>query len=70
MVAENIVTAVSRPVEFAGHPLQLGASIGIAIFPDHTGDVQTLIRAADQAMYRVKKSKKGTFAFAVPETAP
>jgi len=70
MVAENIVTAVSRPVEFAGHPLQLGASIGIAIFPDHTGDVQTLIRAADQAMYRVKKSKKGTFAFAVQETAP
>jgi diguanylate cyclase (GGDEF)-like protein len=62
-VAENIVVALARPIEVAGYVARLGASIGIALYPDHTGDVATMRGIADRAMYKVKKSGKGDFAF-------
>ena len=43
-----------------------GASIVIALFPDHADDEQGLRRAADAAMYSVKRSGKNRFAFAAP----
>lgn len=69
LVAENITVALSRSMEVMGQSLSLGASIGIAIFPDHTGDVHAMRGIADQAMYQVKKSGKGTSAFIEPEEA-
>lgn len=63
VVAENIGSALARPFAVADLELQLGASIGIAVFPDHTGDVDAMRRVADQAMYQVKKSGKGAAAF-------
>jgi GGDEF domain-containing protein len=39
------------------------ASIGIASFPDLVGDYQRLVAAADEAMYRVKRSGKNGYAF-------
>jgi diguanylate cyclase (GGDEF)-like protein len=38
--------------------VEIGASLGIAIFPDHAGDCDALIRAADQAMYAAKRAGK------------
>jgi diguanylate cyclase (GGDEF)-like protein len=38
--------------------VEIGASLGIAIFPDHAGDCDALIRAADQAMYAAKRGGK------------
>lgn len=63
-VAEKIVAAVSLPVAFAGHSLRVGASIGIALFPDHGDSMEVLRQAADSAMYRVKKAGKNGFGFA------
>lgn len=63
-VAENIGGILSRPFEITSDSVRLGASIGIAVFPDQTGEPATMRHLADQAMYRVKKSGKGTFAFA------
>jgi diguanylate cyclase (GGDEF)-like protein len=65
-VAEKIVAAVSLPVAFAGHSLRVGASIGIALFPEHGVSMEALRQAADCAMYRVKKAGKNGFVFAGP----
>jgi diguanylate cyclase (GGDEF)-like protein len=69
-VAGKLIASISQPVEFGGRSLAVGASIGIAIFPDHAEDVESLYRLADHAMYRVKKSGKNTYAFADGEMLP
>lgn len=62
-VARNIGNLLSRPIEVPGNVVYSAASIGIAIYPDHTGNVESMRHVADQAMYRVKRSGKGSFAF-------
>ncbi|MDR2925584.1 MAG: sensor domain-containing diguanylate cyclase [Azoarcus sp.] len=44
--------------------INVSASIGIAVFPDHGNDETALIHAADKAMYSVKRSGKNAYAFA------
>lgn len=68
LVAGNIGTALARPIEALGSVVYSGASIGIALYPDHTGNVDAMRHVADQAMYRVKRSGKGHYAFVDPET--
>jgi predicted signal transduction protein with EAL and GGDEF domain len=54
MLARRIALAVSDPFELQGHSIDIGASIGVAISPDHGHTVESLMRAADLAMYRAK----------------
>ncbi|MEM7293278.1 MAG: GGDEF domain-containing protein, partial [Pseudomonadota bacterium] len=63
-VAENIVKTLSKPVAVAHHQFNLGASIGIAIYPRDGRTFEELMRHADKAMYRVKKSGKNNYQFA------
>jgi diguanylate cyclase (GGDEF)-like protein len=63
--ARRIVMALEAPILFEGQPLDVGASIGIARFPEHGRDAQTLVRNADIAMYAAKRNKTG---FAVYES--
>ncbi|MCX7170426.1 MAG: GGDEF domain-containing protein [Proteobacteria bacterium] len=70
LVAENINFTLSRPFEVLGHSLLLGASIGIAVYPDHTDDVLDMRHVADLAMYRVKKAGKNSYAFGDQEISP
>ena len=46
----------STPVVFGEHTIHLTTSIGIATVPDHADSVDSLVRAADQALYRAKSS--------------
>jgi EAL domain-containing protein (putative c-di-GMP-specific phosphodiesterase class I) len=46
-----------------GHSLNVSCSIGISIFPEHGADCETLIKNADAAMYRAKKSGRNNFRF-------
>ncbi len=46
-----------EPRMIDGVELQVGASIGIALYPDHGTDAETLIRRADVAMYRSKQTQ-------------
>ena len=53
-VAERILDALAKPIIVAGHELRVHASIGVTICPADGADVATLLRHADQAMYRAK----------------
>ena len=53
-IAEKILVAVSTPTELGQGTCWVGASLGIAIYPDHARTLDTLIHIADQAMYTAK----------------
>ena len=53
-VARRVVVAISEPFELCSHGVDIGASIGVAISPDHGSSVESLMRAADIAMYQAK----------------
>jgi diguanylate cyclase (GGDEF)-like protein len=67
LVASNIIKALTEPIPITGRDVTLSASIGIAIFPDHTEDVKAMRHLADHAMYRVKQAGKGSFALIDPQ---
>ncbi|HEV3472511.1 MAG TPA: sensor domain-containing diguanylate cyclase [Actinomycetota bacterium] len=52
-VAERLRKSLS---EIEGLPTQVSASSGVATFPTHAGDMQTLIKAADEALYESKRA--------------
>jgi diguanylate cyclase (GGDEF)-like protein/PAS domain S-box-containing protein len=55
---DKIRAALARPVAGIDAPLQIGASIGIALYPDHAGQVETLLMHADACMYEQKRGKE------------
>ncbi|HET9812277.1 MAG TPA: EAL domain-containing protein [Sphingomicrobium sp.] len=58
-VARRVAVAIAEPFELSAHSVDIGASIGVAISPDHGTSVESLMRAADIAMYRAKSSGGG-----------
>jgi diguanylate cyclase (GGDEF)-like protein/PAS domain S-box-containing protein len=62
-IAEKVIQLISQPFIYNGQQAIVGASIGIALFPDHGEDMDQLIRQADQAMYSVKNAGKNGFRF-------
>lgn len=64
--ATRIMNILEHPFIVDGHMLNIGASIGIALFPEHGEDVDTLLRRADIAMYAAKRAHGG-FAIYQPE---
>jgi diguanylate cyclase (GGDEF)-like protein/PAS domain S-box-containing protein len=63
-VAQRIATAFRTPLAAAGHLLHSKPSIGIALYPEHGEDAETLMQNADTAMYEAKKGGVETgFAF-------
>nr|WP_315255776.1 EAL domain-containing protein [uncultured Duganella sp.] len=57
--ANEIIAAMARGFEVSYHALSVSASIGIACYPQHGRDSDTLIRNADIAMYEAKKAGRG-----------
>lgn len=55
MVAKKIITELSRPFDVNEHHLQLGVSVGIALYPDNGNTGDLLLKAADEAMYHAKR---------------
>jgi diguanylate cyclase (GGDEF)-like protein/PAS domain S-box-containing protein len=60
--ARKILRALEPPFTVERETVDIGASVGIALFPDHGEDADTLLRRADVAMYAAKRSGAG-FAF-------
>jgi len=65
--AKNILTALETEFLLEGKELFISASIGIAMFPSDGGDVDSVIKAADIAMYQVKNKGKNNYCFYTPE---
>ena len=59
LVARKLRQAVEWPFTLRGLTLEVEASIGIALFPEHGTDVDTLLRHADVAMYQCKEAHSG-----------
>ena len=57
-IARNIINQVSQVIHIDQNEVTVGASIGIAIYPDDGATSNELIRHADKAMYLTKNSKK------------
>lgn len=65
-VAEKIRTALTTPVDLGRTRILSSVSIGIALYPTDTEDLEVLYRYADLAMYRAKESPRGTHRFFAP----
>jgi diguanylate cyclase (GGDEF)-like protein len=59
-VAGKILHQLTLPYEIAGHVLEISASIGVALYPEHASDGKGLMKAADLAMYDAKNSGRST----------
>jgi diguanylate cyclase (GGDEF)-like protein len=66
-LARCVLDTVSHPVSVFDQQVYVGASIGIACFPDDGIDAVALLRCADTAMYQAKDSGRNTFQFYTPE---
>jgi diguanylate cyclase len=60
-IARRIVLAISEPFELSAHSVDIGASVGIAVSPEHGSSIESLMRAADIAMYRAKSVGGGQY---------
>ena len=65
-IANRAIAAINEPMEFSGNAVQVGTSIGIAIFPADGNTPADLIKHSDAAMYAAKKAGKNTFRFFEP----
>ena len=62
-VVARMRESLRQPLRIEGAEIHPSASIGVAIYPAHGKDYETLRRHADMAMYRAKTSAKGSIAF-------
>ena len=63
-IARGVVSSLSAPFEIQGIKLQIGASVGVAIYPDHGMDAQPLLQQADRAMYAAKNAGRNAYSTA------
>ena len=66
LIAERLLRAFVAPFPIASAQVEVGSSIGIALYPDHGTDADTLLRHADMAMYMAKSDRSG-WALYTPE---
>ena len=66
-VTTRMQEELAKPMNIAGRDLRVTASIGVASYPRDGGDVSTLIRMADVAMYRSKELGRNTVQLYTPD---
>ncbi len=63
LIAERIIEVINEPMNVLGVPVQVGASLGIAFYPDDGQSALGLMKNADTAMYAAKAAGKNTYRF-------
>jgi diguanylate cyclase (GGDEF)-like protein len=66
IVAEKVLQQLKQSILLSVGPVTIGASIGIAIYPDDGTDSDKLLKVADNLMYRVKQQGKNQYCFSKP----
>lgn len=62
-IAEKIIASMQEPVMVGGHRLDISTSMGIALYPDDSSNIDGVIKCADQALYRAKEAGRNTYRF-------
>jgi diguanylate cyclase (GGDEF)-like protein/PAS domain S-box-containing protein len=62
-IAATVIAQVARPLQIKDIEVEITASIGISLYPEHGTTAENLIRSADKAMYQVKREGKNSFGF-------
>lgn len=65
VIARKLLLSMQEPFLIRGHTISIGISIGIALYPQHGEDIDTLMQSADAAMYFAKNNNCG---LAFPDT--
>ena len=65
-IAQRILDVLKPAFDLEGHKLHITSSIGIAIYPQHGEDTETLLRNADAALYRAKAEGRNNYQIYVP----
>jgi diguanylate cyclase (GGDEF)-like protein len=60
-IAQKIVETLAQPVTIMGHEVKIDGSVGAALVPDGSDDIEDLIRKADEALYEAKRAGRNTF---------
>ena len=60
IVAKKIRHALCQPIDLGNLGLTVSTSIGVAVYPEHGSEEETLLKHADAAMYRAKKSGRNS----------
>jgi diguanylate cyclase (GGDEF)-like protein len=62
-LAEALIREICRPMELRGNPAQVGASVGVAFFPEDGDSAGEVMTCADLAMYAAKAAGRNTYRF-------
>jgi diguanylate cyclase (GGDEF)-like protein/PAS domain S-box-containing protein len=62
-LAEQLIAAIRAPMQLRGHSVEIGASMGMAFFPEDGDDPLELMKRADMAMYAAKAAGRNTYRF-------
>lgn len=66
-VADKIIRSLSEKFVVKDYEVHIGASIGVAVYPNDGENIDELVRNADTAMYRAKESGRGVYRFFTTE---
>ena len=69
-MARRIIDALRTPFDYEGVSAKVGASVGIAVWPEHHADPHEALKLADAAMYAAKRAKPAFAVHAVEGPAP
>jgi len=62
-LSERLCAALNSDLEVDGHPLRVGLTIGVGVFPQNGTDAATLVANADAALFRAKAEARGSIRF-------
>lgn len=69
-IVSDLLYNISREIIISGERISIGASVGIAIFPDVGDSIEEIMINADKAMYTSKANGKNCYTFATGQTVP
>ncbi|MFN3565091.1 MAG: EAL domain-containing protein [Burkholderiaceae bacterium] len=67
--AQALIKAIAEPARVLGMEVSVTPSVGIAFFPQDGADIDSLLNAADAAMYQAKECGRRTYSFFTPAVA-